>query len=292
MSKSRLKAIDPKSAEPKKPKIMVYGKSGVGKTWTSLDFPRCYYCDTEGGANLEHYTDKLKKSGGVYFGPNEGSQDYATVIEQVKALATEDHPYKTLVIDSISKIFNLEISSEAERLGDKDAFGASKKPAVSLTRRLISWIDRVDMNVILICHEKPLWSNEKQIGVTFDAWDKLEYELDLCLNIVKLGDSRKAFVKKTRLLQFPDASNFDWSYNDFASKYGKDIIERDTKPIELATDEQIKEINNLLEIVKLPEGEIEKWFKRANVENFQDMNSDKIQKVIEHIKDKFQSKGE
>ncbi len=126
---SKLGAVDPKAAEPSRPKITVFGKPKVGKTWGALDFPSVYYIDTEAGADLAHYTDKLKKSGGMYFGREQGSQDFATVIEQVKALATEKHPYKTLVIDSLSKIYNMEINKEAERLGDKDGFGASKKPS-------------------------------------------------------------------------------------------------------------------------------------------------------------------
>ena len=69
-SNSKLRAVDPKAASPSKPKILIFGKPGVGKTWTSLDFPSVYYIDTEGGADLNHYTDKLKKAGGVYFGPD------------------------------------------------------------------------------------------------------------------------------------------------------------------------------------------------------------------------------
>ena len=152
---SKLKAVDPKSADPKKPKLLIFGKPGAGKTWGSLDFPGCYFIDCEGGANLGHYTDKLKKSGGMYMGPEQGSMDFQAVIEQVQALATEDHNFKTIVIDSVSKLFNTAIATEAERLGDKNAFGADKKPAVANMRRLVNWLSRIDMNVILIAHEKP-----------------------------------------------------------------------------------------------------------------------------------------
>lgn len=283
---SKLKAVEPKSAEPSKPKILIFGKPGVGKTWASLDFPDVYYIDTEGGANLSHYTDKLAKANGAYFGVEQGSQDFATVIEQVKALATEDHPYKTVIIDSISKIFNNEIATEAERLGDKDAFGASKKPAVVLTRRLINWIDKLDMNVILIAHEKPVWANDKQTGVTYDGWDKLEYELHLNLNIIKQGDSRKAFVKKSRLLGFPDASNFDWSYAKFAELYGKDVIERQGKKTELAAPEQIAEVVKLLEVVKLSDSTQDKWI-AENKDNLAEVEKVKIEKIITHLRSKI-----
>lgn len=286
---SKLKAVEPKAAEPSKPKILIFGKAGVGKTWSSLDFPSCYYIDTEGGANRKHYTDKLTKAGGVYFGPEQGSQDFDTVIQEIKTLGTEVHPYKTLVIDSISKLHNLEINSEAERLGDKDAFGASKKPALRKMATLMRWMTRIDMNVVLIAHEKALWFKGEQIGVTFDGAEKLDYEIDLCMNIVKIGETRKAFIKKSRLLEFPDASSFPWSYEDFAVKYGKSIIEGTVTQITLATPEQLAELDTLLELVKLPEGETDKWLKKANAESFADMDSVKIKACIDMLKTKIKA---
>lgn len=294
-SRSKLKAIDPKATEPSKPKVLIYGKPGVGKTWTSLDFPSVFYVDSEGGADLAHYTDKLKKAGGGYFGIEQGALSFDSVIEQVQALATEEHSYKTLVIDSITKIFNTAITDEGERLqreGKKNEFGLDKKPAVYQIKRLINWLQRLDMNVILIAHQKPLWGTDKngdrsEIGTTFDCWDKLEYELHLCLQIMKLGESRKAMVKKTRLLGFPDASTFGWSYDEFSKLYGKDVIEKKAEAIVLATPEQLVEINTLLDLVRLPDDEIQKWLTKAGVTNFTEMDSEKIAKCIESLKSRL-----
>jgi hypothetical protein len=289
---SKLKAVDPKSAEPSKPKVLIFGKPGAGKTWTSLDFPNVYYIDTEGGADMAHYTDKLKKSGGAYFGVDQGSLSFDSVLEQVEALATEKHQYKTLVIDSISKVFAMEIAAEADRLGDKDAFGASKKPAVAYMRKLVSWLTRMDMNVILVAHEKDLYGlDEKKqrnvIGVTYDAWDKLEYELHLCLNIFKQAGQHKARVTKSRLLGFKDADVFDWSYESFAGRYGKEILEGVVKQVVLATPEQIATINDLMERVKLPEDLPGKWFKAANCDSFEEMDTDKVAGIINLINTKY-----
>lgn len=289
-TRTKLKAVDPKTAEPSKPKILIYGKPGVGKTWTSLDFPSVYYVDTEGGADMAHYTNRLKAAGGVYFGVEQGSSDFVNIIDQVKALATEDHGYKTLVIDSISKVFNNEIAKEAEKLGDKNAYGADKKPAVSFMRQLVSWLTRLDMNVILIAHQKPEWGidakgERTEIGSTFDCWDKLEYELHLCLNIVKTGESRKARVRKSRLTGFPDGSLFDWNYPEFAARYGKDVIEKPSKKIELASDEQLAEVQRLLGIVKLSDSTQDKWI-AENAANLNEQDAKVVEKVITHLKGK------
>lgn len=288
----KLRAVEAKTVEPSKPKILIFGKSGVGKTWGALDFPKAYYIDTEGGASHEHYTDKLKQSDGSYFGPDQGSMSFEEIINEVKALATEKHQYKTLIIDSITKIYNDEIAKEAEKLGDKDAFGASKKPAIAYMRQLVRWIGRLDMNVILISHEKTEWGmdskgNRVEVGSTFDCWDKLEYELDLALNIVKTGPNRTAKVRKSRLLQFADASFFPWGYDEFAKRYGKETIERDGKQVILATEAQLSELKSLLDTVKLPDGQIEKWLKAANVDDFAEMDSDKLAKVISYIRSTY-----
>lgn len=284
---SKLKAVKPKSVEPSKAKILIFGEAGVGKTFFSLDFPSCFFCDSEGGASRAHYTDKLEKSGAVYFGVEQGSQDFGEVIEQVKALATERHPYHTLVIDSITKLFNNEIAKEMERLGDKDAFGASKKPAVAKVRQLLNWLDKLDMNVVLIAHEAKEWSNDKQIGTKADIWEKVAYELDLVLNVKKQGDSRKAFIRKSRLQGFPDGVTFELSYEEFAKRYGKDTIESAVKPIILATKEQLAELTGLLESWKAPENWKDKTLTAAKCENFEEMSAEQISSTINFIKTKL-----
>lgn len=287
---SKLRAVSPKKAEPSKPKVLIYGKPGVGKTWGALDFPSCYYIDTEGGADLGHYTEKLQNSGGMYLGTDQGSLDFKTVIEQIAALATEKHEFKTVVIDSISKLFNLAIAKEAERLeneGVKNEFGRDKKPAIAFMRRLISWLQRIDMNVILIAHEKAEWKNGEQVGDTFDAWDRLEYELHLCLNIVKIGPNRLYKVRKSRLTGFPDAATAPWSYESFAEAYGKDIIEKDVTQLILASQKQIAVLEGLVNSVKLPDGWLAKCLNQAGAETVRELSSDQIDKTINCIKTKY-----
>lgn len=293
-TKSKLKAVEPKAAEPSKPKILIFGKPGVGKTWTSLDFPNVYYIDTEGGADLAHYTQKLEAAGGMYLGPEQGSLSFDTVLEQLQALATEEHGFRTVVIDSITKLFNLEVTREADRLGDKNGFGADKKPAIAYMRKMVSWLSRLDMNVILIAHEKPQWGVDSrgertEIGVTFDCWDKLEYELHLCLNIIKQGESRKARVRKSRLTGFPDAAVFDWSYPSFAERYGKDVIEKKPVQLALATEEQIAEVTRLMSVVKLQMADkCDKWL-LENSDTLAEVEAEKMDKIINHLKGKIQT---
>lgn len=287
---SKLKAVAPKQTEPKKPAILVYGEAGVGKTFTALDFPKVYYVDSERGATNKEYTEKLHKAGGVYLGIEQGSQNFDEVLEQIRALRSEKHEYKTLVIDSFTKLFNTEIGNEQERLkkaGKKDEFGLSKKPAIAKSRELVGLLSTLDMNVILICHETANWNEGEQKGVKPDAWDKLLYELDLAFHIRKLGGSRKAFIVKSRIASFPEATAIDWSYAEFANRWGKEVMERDQKPVQLATPEQLARVAQLNDTLKTTPEEIDKHLSYGEATKYSDMSSEKIAFVISRLEAKL-----
>jgi hypothetical protein len=284
-----LKAKKPEAIVENKPKFMVSGKSGVGKTIFALDFPAPYYIDVEGGATRKQYVEKLVKSGGAYFGKDEGSQDFKTVIAEIKQLMTTKHDYKTLVIDSFSKLYNIA-ASIAEESGGSD-FGKDKKEANKPTRQLIKALDELDMTVILICHGKDKWvRNGKEIvceGTTFDGYDKMEYELDLWIEIVKTGRVRNFLVKKTRVSTFVEGDFHALNYGTFADLYGKDIIENPSIPVELATTDQIEKLAKLLDAVKVESEQQDKWLKKAGVDKFEDMKSSDVAKVISFLEDKI-----
>lgn len=283
---SKLKAKPPGETPPGKTKLLIFGPSGVGKTWFGLSFPKPYYMDTEGGADLAHYQERLKAAGGVYMGPGDGTLDFATVLEEIKTLATERHEYETLIIDSITKLYQTCIAQESDKLGEKDAFGASKKPAIAWMRRLVAWLSRLDMNVVLIAHETSEWGKDDktgqrvEIGKMADVWDKLIYELHLTLQCAKRGPKRVAVIRKSRLLGFPETENFALEYDEFATRYGKDFIEAKSQPIVLASAEQVTEIKRLLEAVRVSDDEITKLLTKAGAEDFAELNEQQAASTI------------
>lgn len=299
MAVSKLKGKDPSEVTPGKCKGVIFGASGVGKTWFSLEFPAPFYIDTEGGAKLGHYQKKLAASGGAYLGPEDGSLDFDTVIGQMQALATEKHPYKTLIIDSITKIYQVAIANESERIiggGKKDEFGASKKPAVRAMRRLVNWAMKLDMNIWFIAHESSEWgliSGERsEIGKTADVWDKLIYELDLGLRVIRRGNAYPAtgIVHKSRLLGFKLTDSFPLEYGEFSARYGKDFIESESKPITLASFEQVSEIERLVSVLNIQPEESEKVLTKAGAEEWKEISSEQAEKTLKWLNAKI--KGE
>ena len=297
---SLLKAKNPTLDNPGHIKCVIFGRSGAGKTWLALNFPKPFYIDTEGGARLGHYQQKLIESGGGYYGPKQGSNDLDNIIEQISALASEKHEYKTLVIDSITKPWLTEITNEQERLGDRDAFGSSKKPAVAKMRRLINWIGRIDMNVFLIAHEISEWgmvgTERKEIGKAPDIYEKLIYELDLTLQVRSHSATRRdALVYKTRLTGFPHNESIilqdgsDKGYEAIAERYGRDFIEAENHAIVLATPEQVDRITILFEALNLTEEQISKGLARKNAETIADLSASDAQIIIDDIQKKLEA---
>lgn len=294
MATSKLKAKDPKDVVPGKIKMMIFGKSGIGKTWLSLDFPKPYYIDAEGGARLAHYQAKLAAVGGSYFGVEDGALSFEEVLGQIQALATEKHDYQTLVIGSVTKLYQTAIAEEAQRLGDKDAFGASKKPAIAYMRRLVNWVQRIDMNVVFEAHEAAEWGmvngQREQIGTNADTWDKLIYELDLTLQVVKQGSSRYALIRKSRLVGFPETEKFPLEYAEFAKRYGKDFIEGEVKQINLATPEQIAELISWFDTLGVRDEEKQKVLDKAKAETIEELTVEQADAYLAFLKAKVEKR--
>jgi hypothetical protein len=286
----KLKGKDPTTAKPSRPQVVVFGQPGIGKTWTALDFPSCYYIDCEGGANLPHYTRKLKEVDAAYLGPEDGANDFETVIEEVITLATTEHDRKTLIIDSFSKLFATAIQIEHDRMiavGEKPAFGSEKKPAIAATRRLIRWLGQLDMNVLLICHEKAKWSQGEQVGFEPDTWEKMLYELNLILQVYKTGQTRRVRVIKSRFEQFAEAETLEWTYQEFAYRFGQEILEGDSHAIDLATADQVKDIKHLVEVLKIGPDEVTKVWDWAGVTRWEDMTKTRIAEAIKKLQGKM-----
>lgn len=281
-----LKGKKPEVIKAQKPKVILYGLPGVGKTWFTLNAPNHYYMDTEGGATQPQYRERLKKAKATYFGKDEGSQDFSAVVQEVKALATEDHEHRTLTIDSYSKVYGMTIAA-AEAKGVSSEFAKSKQDANKATRQLQTWLEKVDMTVFLVCHAKEKWAAGTVTGYTFDGLAKLEHDLDLSLEVTRANGVTRAKVKKTRLEGFPEGSEFELTWDEFSKRAGT-IIEKKAEVFVISTPEQVTEVKALLELVKVPEGWEDKALAKEGVTGWDEMSSERIQAAIDALKKSVQ----
>jgi len=290
-----LRAVKPKNIQ-KRLKAFFYGNAKVGKTTAAIQFPKPYLIDTERGAENDKYVAMLERGGGVIFQTN----DFEEVLKEVKSLLTEKHEYKTLIIDPLTILYDDLLDKCAAKgisATDKDgtSYGRHYKLAEKRMKNLYSMLLTLDMNVIITSHAKAQYQmNGKEmilIGQTFDCYKKMDYMFDLILEVQKRGKERVSIVKGTRINGFIEDEVFEFSYGEIAKRYGLESLEKECFAVELASDEQIKEMKRLIELLHIPQETIDKLLKKEEVEDFEYMSSEYIQKCITHYTNKIQGEA-
>lgn len=273
-------------------KALFYGKAGIGKTMTAIHFPRPYLIDTEKGAENNEYVELLNKQKGAILQLNE----YDEILKEVKTLLSVKHPFKTLIIDPLTIIYdelqdrNTEFFKRISK--DKDPtgteFGKHVTEASRQIKNLTRLLTRLDMNVILTAYAKNEYGdNMKVLGQTFDCPKKFDHLFDLVLRVEKRGKERLAFIQKTRLEGFPEGEMIPFNYEEIAARYGREILEKDSLPEQLASPEAIQEIKGLIRLLNVPPESVEKWLSNSEANSFDEMSQENINKCIAFLKSKI-----
>ncbi len=290
-----LRATKPENKK-KRLKMLVFGPPGVGKTLACLQFPKSYIIDTEHGTDF--YAESINNAGSVVFNimnPDE-------IREELRALLTERHQYKTLIIDPITQVYGatqekwmriFEKYAKNEKEGEVQDFGMRywskvKSDFKGLQRLMLA----LDMNVIVTSHQKDVYgSGFSKIGVTFDSMKGDDYLFDLVFRVERKGKSLIAYKIKERSeiekQKFPD--EFEWSYKNFLDFFGQEIIEREATPIIFANTAQLTQMQQLIEILNISEEHQNKTLANFDVGKWQDMTEDQIQKCIDSLQKKIKS---
>src|SRR5262249_15537893 len=212
-----------------------FGPAGVGKTTAAIQFPNSYIIDGEKGA--ENYTKLITASGSAVY----QTTDMHEVIAELKALLTEKHDFRTLVIDPITTVYN-DLLEKCELKVGTD-FGRHYGEATKTMKRLANLIMALDMNVVVTAHSKKEYGdNLRVLGQTFDGWRQLDYWFDLVIELGKKGKKRFAKVVKTRVESFPDEDLFEWSYDSVKKRYDTAMLEKEASVVKLATEDQVREM--------------------------------------------------
>lgn len=263
----------------------MYGNAKVGKTTLGIQFPKPYIIDTEGTTDKKKYVDLINKGDGVVL----ITQDFDELVGQVKELLTTKHDYKTLVIDSLTILYNDLLDKSSIKVGTE--FGRHYGEANKKVKHLINLLLRLDMNVIITSHAKNEYGSKLEVlGSTFDCYKKLDYIFDLILEIQKRGKERVAIVKGTRLNEFEESATFPCSYKEFSSRYSTEALERESIAQEVSEPQQVVEILRLIDLLKVPSEVYQKWLDKSGSETWEEMPKDAIQKCIDFLTSKI--KGE
>lgn len=279
----------------KRLKLMAFGPPAIGKTTAAIQFPKNYIIDMERGT--DNYGGVIKASGSVVFQTTNADE----VKAEIKALLTEKHDFRTVTIDPATILYGavqekwtriFEKWTDSEKTSELQDFGFRywgrvKSEYKSIMRMLLA----LDMNVILLSHQKDIYGDGmKKVGLGSDSMRGDEYIFDYIFQLsMDPSGKRMAVTRKERAeigkQKFP--ANFEWSYQNFVKFYGQDALEREAKPLELATPEQVLEINRLLGIVKIDDTWATDCLDKADVDSWEEMTAEKIQKAIDYLTKKL-----
>ena len=146
--------LDKVTTEQKKRgiRIMIYGEPKTGKSYFGTQIPNHVFLNLENG--LEHLKGATKLP---------YTNEYVEVKAMLSELATTDHPYKTLVVDSADVLENLIrkwIVASTGNSGYKDItdipYGRGYPLLLAETRKLIEMSEYLSaekgMEIVIICH--------------------------------------------------------------------------------------------------------------------------------------------
>ena len=128
------------------PRICIYGGHGIGKSTLAAQFPAPIFISTEDGLDSLDVTSFPK------------AQSIADVVGSIKTLLKEEHPFKTVVVDSVDWLIEPLIAESVNSQYDEkaQAYGKGQMYMAEEFREILQGLDALrlkrGLNVVLIAH--------------------------------------------------------------------------------------------------------------------------------------------
>lgn len=206
-----LKAMIKKTKKASPPKMLIYSEHGLGKSSLAAAAPAPLFVNVENGLS-EIDTDAMNVPGTL-----------EDVQEQLSMVLSEDHQYKTLVIDTIDWL-ETRINEFVCRQGNQKSisdfgYGAGFQQAFEETVKIVKMLDKIHtdkgMCVILLSHAV-IKTFQNPLGSDYDTYRlKLrEKNAELYLEYativgflripVTVVEEKQGFTNKTKAIAPPD----------------------------------------------------------------------------------------
>ena len=277
----------------KRLKLFLWGDTGVGKSVTSLQFPKPVVIDLEGGMDLygEAFDFDVLRA-------NTADE----VMAAVDWLLTNKHSYRTLVVDPVTVYWDSLQKKWSDiflrrNKGSKgyryEYYDLQVKDWLSIKaefKELIRKLIALNMNVIITAREKTKYREGSfmvAIGETFDGEKSLPYMFDTIIRMyVDEKGRHMGSCIKDRSNKLP-AEPFECSYPVLEKFFGKENLDRDSKPIVYADEGQKQKIRGYIEKFKLTPEQVERRLVSYGANSLDNLTRENADIIIS----KFESAG-
>lgn len=280
-------------------KVLLYGGEKVGKTYLALQFPNPVVIDLESG--LSDYNKKIK------FDVLPDCNSSLDVMRGIDYLLKENHEYRTLIIDPITKYWdivqeewtNIFLKRKKSGHGYKYDYYELQpgdwRTIKAYWKSFIRKINLLDMNVIMIAREKTLYKEGEMmvpIGKTFDGEKSLPYEFDAIIHLTRDSKGVRMAEAISRGIdsKLPETP-FECSYKVIAKYIGEDNLTKKSEYIERISEFKIGLIKSLLIDLDMTEEELNLQIKKKKIADEISLIPEKdSERVINVLKTKLEEK--
>lgn len=212
------------SSPPRHPKVLLWGRPGLGKTVTALWIARecglrILGIDADGGLGV--YRNANEPDGSRTWPEMDTLEmsDPIATTQAVGELLGDTRKWGMFLVDPISMLFrSAEAATDATARQKKNAKSSTRvteyETAMGLQERqnmnrigflLVRDLWRLKMPVIVTAREKSEWKDQKVVGVVPLAPDGFDHEFDIVVRLVRTVDAGTTFcyVQKDRLRKLP-----------------------------------------------------------------------------------------
>lgn len=227
--------------------VLIYGKSGTGKTYFTGKLPNSIIYNTDGNIseidtpNYEH--DRTWKSFGKF----------------VDLIYSGKHTYEWIICDlgeDIHSFSRIEMQKEQGVSHESDlGYGKGWDVAKALFFKTMGKLLNSKYKIIVLCHEKEV-TTKNRVGIESTSYQpnlqasiipKMMGFLGLCVRVLTTSiEDEKGNIKTERIMHLRPQSN-EVGINRFESKIKADVIKLDTeeflKAINLEATEEVKEVS-------------------------------------------------
>lgn len=274
-------------------KLFIYGDSGAGKTFLSLQFPAPAVIDTERGTVPYNSLFDFHVL---------NSSSIQEVEEAIEFLKTEKHDFRTLIIDPLTCLWeslqakwsDIFFKHNKKSKGFKSEFYEFQTKDWMLIKEewkeLIRKILSLDLNIVCTARQKDKYSFSggdfmTKSGETFDAEKNSIYHFDTVIKLQEAGNKRIATIIKDRGARLGfNQTILNPTIELFAAAYPN----LNSKSEPRRTREQLQAIKECLSILCLQNGDLGKLCEE-NLGFFitGELTQDQAGKVIEMLNKKI-----